>query len=148
MLRNVLNALEEQVRGQEKALASLQRDVVKKRQHIDNLKKMILEMDEGTPGSSGELVQTKTRSVSESNEGKAKSFKSDSVAQRVRDAARKIITEAGKPMTQQAIKEKMDEMGLSIGIKNPVDTIRIYLNRAPKEFRRVDGQGYIVIENP
>ncbi len=144
MLRTALKSLEDQVRDKQKAVASLERDIEKKLKHIDSVKKLLREMEEPEDGAQTGASHGSNTKPSAGG-AKVAARKPDSVAEEVRQVARKIILEAGKPMTQHAIKMRMDEKGVKLDVKKPVDTIRIYLNRAKEEFRRIEGEGYVVI---
>ncbi|NEJ82451.1 hypothetical protein GR268_38570 [Rhizobium leguminosarum] len=147
MLRTVLETLEAQVQEQQKVLGSLravcleqEREIAKKFEHIDSLKAVLVEMN---VDSGLETKGARTRAAKQ----KTPKDELNSTAQRIREVAKTILREAGGPMTQRAIKEKMDEMGFVINNGKPVELIRIYLNRATDEFRRVGNEGFILIEN-
>ncbi|WP_139052562.1 hypothetical protein [Rhizobium phaseoli] len=70
-----------------------------------------------------------------------------SESERIRDAARRILREAGRPLMQREIKAKMDEMGVVIQSADPVELIRAALRRHVDEFQHVKGQGY-TLTNP
>ncbi|WP_434711561.1 winged helix-turn-helix domain-containing protein [Rhizobium sp. YTUHZ045] len=147
MLRTVLKALEAQLHEQQMVLGSLravcleqEREIAKKVEHIDSLKRVIDEMNvdsQPTTGPSRRHPKKQKTSVDDEN---------NSAAHRIRETARTILREAGRPMTQRAIKQKMDEMGFVIDNEKPVELIRIYLNRAKDEFRRVGDEGYIALD--
>ncbi|MDX8479059.1 hypothetical protein RFN28_11315 [Mesorhizobium sp. VK24D] len=61
---------------------------------------------------------------------------------RIRDAARGILREAGRPLMQREIKAKMDEIGVEIQSADPVELIRAALRRHSTEFQHVKGQGW------
>jgi predicted ribosome quality control (RQC) complex YloA/Tae2 family protein len=65
-----------------------------------------------------------------------------SESERIRDAAREILREAGRPLMQREIKTKMDEIGFEIQSADPVELIRAALRRHRTEFRHVKGQGW------
>ncbi|NTF88699.1 GIL1 family protein [Agrobacterium rhizogenes] len=147
MLRTVLKTLEAQLQEQQSVLGSLravcleqEREIAKKVEHIDSLRRVIGEMD---------VDSHSMPSLGHSRPRKQKTPGTDeknSAARRIRDAARTILRDAGRPMTQRAIKERMDEIGFIIDSEKPVELIRIYLNRAKHEFRRVGDDGYIALD--
>jgi uncharacterized coiled-coil protein SlyX len=144
MLRTVLETLEAQLQQQRTVLESLravcleqEREIAMKVEHIESLKRVFDEMDIDSQTSPGPRRQKKKRTLTADESGSA--------AQRIRETSRAILREAGRPMTQRAIKQKMDEMGFSIDSEKPVELIRIYLNRAKDEFSRVGTEGYIAL---
>lgn len=64
---------------------------------------------------------------------------------RIRDAARAILAEAGRPMMQSEIKAQMDERGIVIVSKKVIELIRAALRRDP-EFKHIKGQGWILVD--
>lgn len=70
-----------------------------------------------------------------------------SESERIRDAARRILREAGRPMMQREIKAKMDEIGVVIQSADPVELIRAALRRHRAEFRHVKGQGWTLVNS-
>ncbi len=155
MLRTVLETLKSQVREQTKVLASLravclqqEAEIAKKVEHIDSLKKVLFDMgdESAKPRSKKSAPAASISSVTETPVTTTAPSDNDSKAKRIRDAAKVILKQAGKPMTQRAIKEKMDEMGIVLDDEKPVETIRIYLNRAKSEFRHLKDQGYVVVD--
>lgn len=142
MLRTVLKTLEAQLHEQQMVLGSLravcleqEREIAKKVEHIDSLRRVIGEMNGDAPND--------RRSNKQKNPA---NDESNSAAQRIREMAKTILREAGRPMTQRAIKVKMDEIGFVIESEKPVELIRIYLNRAKDEFRRIGDEGYVALD--
>lgn len=70
-----------------------------------------------------------------------------SESERIRDAARRILGEAGRPLMQREIKAKMDEIGVVIQSADPVELIRAALRRHAREFRHVKGQGWALVSS-
>lgn len=147
MLRTVLTTLEAQLHEQQTVLGSLravcleqEREIAKKVEHIDSLRRVIGEMNIDSQSTSARSYRRpKTQKTPAHDEN-------NSAAHRIRDAAKTILREAGRPMTQRAIKQKMDEIGFVIDNEKPVELIRIYLNRAKDEFRRIGDEGYIALD--
>ncbi|MDR9763755.1 hypothetical protein RJJ37_29705 [Rhizobium redzepovicii] len=146
MLRTVLKTLEAQLHEQQMVLGSLravcleqEREIAKKAEHVDSLKRVIDEMnvDNPSPGPSHPRPKKQKTPAHDAH---------NSVAHQIRKTASSILREAGRPMTQRAIKQKMDEIGFVIDNEKPVELIRIYLNRAKDEFRRVGDEGYIALD--
>lgn len=147
MLRTVLKTLEVQLHEQQTVLESLkavcleqEREIAKKVEHIDSLRRVIGEMSVDAQST------TSPNHPRPNKQRKPATDESNSAAQRIRDMAKTILREAERPMTQREIKLKMDEIGFVIENEKPVELIRIYLNRAKDEFRRIGGQGYIALD--
>ncbi|MFB9952720.1 hypothetical protein ACFFP0_28065 [Rhizobium puerariae] len=147
MLRTVLKTLEAQLHEQQMVLGSLravcleqEREIAKKVEHIDSLRRVVGEMNvdsQSAPAPRHRRPKKQKTPIPDEN---------NSAAYRIRDVAKTILREAGRPMTQRAIKQKMDEIGFVIDNEKPVELIRIYLNRAKDEFRRIGEEGYIALD--
>lgn len=60
---------------------------------------------------------------------------------RVRNAAKVILRDAGEPVMQLELKKRMEAKGIFIHARNPVDLIRAALRRGP-EFKHIHNQGW------
>jgi len=77
------------------------------------------------------------------NDGKATS--SINQSDRIRDAAKVILREAGKPITQRELKQRMEAKGFYIQARNPVDLIRSALRRN-SEFTHIHDAGWTLTD--
>ncbi|EJT05015.1 hypothetical protein RCCGE510_11169 [Rhizobium sp. CCGE 510] len=64
---------------------------------------------------------------------------------RIRDAAKVLLREAGEPVMQLELKKRMEAKGIYIHARNPVDLIRSALRRNP-EFKHIHAQGWTLTD--
>jgi hypothetical protein len=62
----------------------------------------------------------------------------------IRQAAKQILQSAEHPLSQREIKSKMDELGIVIKAKNPIELIRAALRRHPSEFGHIKTKGWVL----
>lgn len=62
---------------------------------------------------------------------------------RIREAARSILADAGGPVMQLELKRRMESRGIKIHAKNPVDLIRSALRR-DAAFKHIHGKGWTI----
>lgn len=144
-LRQLVGQLEAEVRDQESELAefdrraeiyraSLKDDILRNKERIERFRN---EMD---------AMNTKKRasapSITSTNIALEEQLKLETQSDRIREAAKRILSASNRPLMQSEIKAQMDDMGVVIIAKNVVELIRAALRRNPTEFRHVKGEGW------
>ncbi len=76
-----------------------------------------------------------------SEHGKSTAVTSMNESDRIREAAKMILAEVGKPVMQMELKRKMESKGIYIHAKNPVDLIRSALRR-DRSFNHIRDKGW------
>ncbi|MDM9644777.1 hypothetical protein [Rhizobium sp. S163] len=76
-----------------------------------------------------------------SEHAKSTAVTSMNESDRIREAAKMILAEAGKPVMQMELKRKMESKGIYIHAKNPVDLIRSALRR-DRSFNHIRDKGW------
>jgi hypothetical protein len=66
-------------------------------------------------------------------------------SEQIRQLAKVILREAGKPIMQLDLKERMEAKGLLLQTVNPVDLIRSALRNQP-EFRHIRAKGWTLVD--
>ena len=79
--------------------------------------------------------------LASTTEAKAPSGTPVNQSDRIREAAKTILAEAGEPVMQLELKRRMESKGIHIYAKNPVDLIRSALRRDP-DFKHIHTKGW------
>lgn len=139
----LLRALEKEVLEKRDSLAEFraradqycrdrEADITKTLQHIEIIRTQIRERMKEP------LVDDPLPAV---GEVQARPASNTTQSDRVREAARIILSEAGEPVMQLDLKRRMEDRGIFIRARNPVDLIRAALRRSP-EFKHVPNKGW------
>jgi len=108
-------------------------EIVKAKAQVELIRAQMLDLTEGHLESP---LSTKSE---------ARATSSINQSDRIREAARLILREAGEPITQRELKRRMEAKGFYVQARNPVDLIRSALRRN-SEFRHVQDTGWTLAD--
>lgn len=139
-----LDMLEKQILERESELAALQAYLVESEAEIalskkraEYLRTMLEEMRQFRPAAKPFPLE-KHPGAQPGRPGKQ--------SEQIRQLAKVILREAGKPIMQLDLKERMEAKGLLLQTVNPVDLIRSALRNQP-EFRHIRAQGWTLVDS-
>ncbi|WP_434729528.1 hypothetical protein [Rhizobium binae] len=139
-----LDMLEKQIVERESELAALkayciesEAEIARSKKRAENLRTMLEEMRQFRPAAKPFSVE-KYPSAQPGRPGKQ--------SEQIRQLAKVILREAGKPIMQLDLKERMEAKGLLLQTVNPVDLIRSALRNQP-EFRHIRSQGWTLVDS-
>ncbi|MBO9124922.1 MULTISPECIES: hypothetical protein [unclassified Rhizobium] len=140
-----LDMLEKQILERESELAEWRAFLVEREAEIalgkkraENLRTMLEEMRQFRPAAKP-LSLEKYPTAQPGRPGKQ--------SEQIRQLAKVILREAGKPIMQLDLKERMEAKGLLLQTVNPVDLIRSALRNQP-EFRHIRSEGWTLVNPP
>ncbi|TCP87938.1 hypothetical protein C8J31_104327 [Rhizobium sp. PP-CC-2G-626] len=148
-LRQLVEQLEAQVRERESEIVEFERRAqvfrVSLKEEISRIRTRIelfrTEMD------AMENEKRPSDPVQISSHRGAELLEQESQSERIRQAARGILSTSTGPMMQSEIKARMDDDGVVIIAKNVVELIRAALRRNPTEFAHIKGEGWILVRD-
>ncbi|KQZ44675.1 hypothetical protein [Ensifer sp. Root558] len=137
-----LDMLEKQILERESELVALkafciesETEIALSKKRAENLRTMLDEMRQYRPAAKPFTLE-KFPGVQSGRPGKQ--------SEQIRQLAKVILREAGKPIMQLDLKERMEAKGLLLQTVNPVDLIRSALRNQP-EFRHVRSEGWTLV---
>lgn len=148
-LRELVQQIEDRVRDTESEIADFER---RARIYLESLKDSLvrdtkrLELFRSEMNAMAREERTPDPLKPAPAARKIETAERESQSARIREAAKAILSRAGRPLMQNEIKNELDRQGIVIVARDVAELVRAALRRHPSDFRHVKGQGWILVD--